>query len=99
MRFYSTPRLRETVLAKRRMREAQAEHAEANQFQVPVLDKVAKDMLVTEIVRGMWLAAEQMFKPPYTMMYPQEKGPLSPRFRGEHALRRYPTGNLPLTCE
>ena len=30
--------------------------------------------------------------PPYTIMYPFEKGPLSPRFRGEHALRRYPNG-------
>lgn len=27
-----------------------------------------------------------------TINYPFEKGPLSPRFRGEHALRRYPTG-------
>ena len=35
---------------------------------------------------------EQMFRPPYTIMYPFEKGPLSPRFRGEHALRRYPSG-------
>ena len=35
---------------------------------------------------------EQFFRPPYTTMYPFEKGPLSPRFRGEHALRRYPSG-------
>jgi NADH dehydrogenase (ubiquinone) Fe-S protein 8 len=35
---------------------------------------------------------EQFFRPPYTIMYPFEKGPLSPRFRGEHALRRYPSG-------
>lgn len=28
----------------------------------------------------------------YTIFYPFEKGPISPRFRGEHALRRYPTG-------
>ena len=35
---------------------------------------------------------ENFFKPPYTIMYPYEKGPLSPRFRGEHALRRYPSG-------
>jgi len=46
----------------------------------------------TEIVRGMWLVLEQFFRPPYTIMYPFEKGPLSPRFRGEHALRRYPSG-------
>ena len=40
----------------------------------------------------MWLVLEQFFRPPYTIMYPFEKGPLSPRFRGEHALRRYPSG-------
>lgn len=33
-----------------------------------------------------------MFKEPATINYPFEKGPLSPRFRGEHALRRYPNG-------
>ena len=32
------------------------------------------------------------FREPVTLMYPFEKGPLSPRFRGEHALRRYPNG-------
>jgi NADH dehydrogenase (ubiquinone) Fe-S protein 8 len=65
---------------------------EETQYKVPVLDKVAREMLMTEILRGMWLVGEQMFKTPYTIMYPQEKGPLGPRFRGEHALRRYPTG-------
>jgi formate hydrogenlyase subunit 6/NADH:ubiquinone oxidoreductase subunit I len=40
----------------------------------------------------MWIVLEQFFRPPYTIYYPYEKGPLSPRFRGEHALRRYPTG-------
>ncbi|KAJ3339514.1 hypothetical protein HDU93_008045 [Gonapodya sp. JEL0774] len=49
-------------------------------------------MLMTEIFRGMSVAHEMIFKEPYTIMYPFEKGPLSPRFRGEHALRRYPTG-------
>jgi NADH dehydrogenase (ubiquinone) Fe-S protein 8 len=44
------------------------------------------------IAPGMWLVLEQFFRPPYTIMYPFEKGPLSPRFRGEHALRRYPSG-------
>ena len=32
------------------------------------------------------------FREPATINYPFEKGPLSPRFRGEHALRRYPSG-------
>lgn len=35
---------------------------------------------------------ENFFREPYTIKYPFEKGPVSPRFRGEHALRRYPTG-------
>ena len=38
------------------------------------------------------LAMRYMFKPKATIAYPNEKGPLSPRFRGEHALRRYPSG-------
>ncbi|KAG5440630.1 hypothetical protein PCK2_000340 [Pneumocystis canis] len=42
--------------------------------------------------RGMYVVLEQFFRKPYTLLYPFEKGPVSPRFRGEHALRRYPTG-------
>ncbi|CAG8718251.1 24231_t:CDS:2, partial [Gigaspora margarita] len=56
------------------------------------LDKTAQLFFFTEMLRGMWVVLEQFFRPPYTIFYPYEKGPLSPRFRGEHALRRYPTG-------
>ena len=45
-----------------------------------------------ELVKGMWLTLRVMFRPKTTLNYPHEKGPLSPRFRGEHALRRYPNG-------
>ena len=38
------------------------------------------------------MTLSQMFREPATINYPFEKGPLSPRFRGEHALRRYPSG-------
>lgn len=55
-------------------------------------DVVASNILMTEIFRGMWVVLENFFRPPYTINYPYEKGPLSPRFRGEHALRRYPSG-------
>ena len=49
--------------------------------------------LLVEIVRGMMLTLKYMFfMPRVTINYPYEKGPLSPRFRGEHALRRYPNG-------
>jgi len=56
------------------------------------LDKAVHLFFFTEIIRGMWIVLENFFRPPYTIMYPFEKGPLSPRFRGEHALRRYPSG-------
>ncbi|KAI0832646.1 NADH dehydrogenase Fe-S protein 8 [Trametes gibbosa] len=56
------------------------------------VDKAVHLFFFTEIIRGMWIVMEQFFRPPYTIMYPFEKGPLSPRFRGEHALRRYPSG-------
>ncbi|PGH14013.1 NADH-ubiquinone oxidoreductase 23 kDa subunit, mitochondrial [Helicocarpus griseus UAMH5409] len=56
------------------------------------LDKAGKYFLLTEMLRGMYVVLEQFFRPPYTIFYPFEKGPISPRFRGEHALRRYPSG-------
>ncbi|XP_066603764.1 NADH-ubiquinone oxidoreductase subunit 8 [Prorops nasuta] len=45
-----------------------------------------------EILRGFAVAYSYLFREPATINYPFEKGPLSPRFRGEHALRRYPSG-------
>lgn len=56
------------------------------------LDKTARGFLLTELVKGFALTFSYMFKPKVTLNYPFEKGPLSPRFRGEHALRRYPNG-------
>jgi NADH-quinone oxidoreductase subunit I len=55
-------------------------------------DRSARTILLAELVSGMWLTLKYFFKPKVTVNYPYEKGPLSPRFRGEHALRRYPTG-------
>ena len=52
----------------------------------------AKSLLLLEFVSGMWLTLRYMFRPKATLNYPYEKGPVSPRFRGEHALRRYPNG-------
>lgn len=46
----------------------------------------------SEIMRGLSCTLGNFFKEPATINYPFEKGPLSPRFRGEHALRRYPSG-------
>ncbi|NOS75532.1 MAG: NADH-quinone oxidoreductase subunit NuoI [Methyloglobulus sp.] len=48
--------------------------------------------LLLELLRGMAITGRSMFKPKVTVQYPEEKTPLSPRFRGLHALRRYPNG-------
>ena len=57
-----------------------------------MLDRTARSLLLTEIVAGMWLTLKYFFRPKVTINYPYEKGAISPRFRGEHALRRYPNG-------
>ncbi|GIL70238.1 hypothetical protein Vretimale_3520 [Volvox reticuliferus] len=57
-----------------------------------VLDDSAHMLLLTEIWRGMAYTLGAFFDKKVTIMYPFEKGQVSPRFRGEHALRRYPTG-------
>jgi NADH dehydrogenase (ubiquinone) Fe-S protein 8 len=56
------------------------------------LDNSSKVFFITEIARAFWLSGEVFLKPKVTINYPFEKGYLSPRFRGEHALRRYPSG-------
>ncbi|MBI3440435.1 MAG: NADH-quinone oxidoreductase subunit NuoI [Proteobacteria bacterium] len=54
--------------------------------------KSVRSFFLVELVRGMALTFSYMFRPRVTLNYPFEKGPLSPRFRGELALRRYPSG-------
>ena len=51
-----------------------------------------KSFLLIDMIKGHWLTLTYFFKPKVTLNYPYEKGPISPRFRGEHALRRYPSG-------
>ena len=57
-----------------------------------LVDRSRRGLLLSELVSGLWLTLTYLFKPKVTINYPHEKGPLSPRFRGEHALRRYPNG-------
>ena len=57
-----------------------------------VVDRGARALLLGEIAGGLWLTLKYFFRRKVTLNYPHEKGPLSPRFRGEHALRRYPNG-------
>ena len=59
------------------------------------LNKIAfvlKEFLLIEIISGLLLTLKYFFKPKVTINYPFEKGILSSRFRGEHALRRYDSG-------
>ena len=49
-----------------------------------------RSLLLLELLGGMALTLKYLFRPKYTLMYPMEKTPQSPRFRGLHALRRYP---------
>ncbi|XP_055337998.1 NADH-quinone oxidoreductase subunit I-like [Paramacrobiotus metropolitanus] len=55
-------------------------------------ETASKTIFWRELVSGLLVVVGQVFKEPATINYPFEKGPLSPRFRGEHALRRYPSG-------
>ena len=56
------------------------------------LDRAARSLLLSELLGGMWLTLKYFFRRKATINYPFERTPLSPRFRGEHALRRYPNG-------
>ena len=51
-----------------------------------------KGFMLLDFIKAFALAMKYYVTPKATLNYPFEKGPLSPRFRGEHALRRYPNG-------
>jgi NADH-quinone oxidoreductase subunit I len=57
-----------------------------------LLDRTARSFLLLELLSGMSLTLRYFFKPKATLNYPFEKNVISPRFKGEHALRRYPNG-------
>ena len=56
------------------------------------LGQAISSLFLKEFVSAFFLSMRCFFAPKKTLNYPFEKGPLSPRFRGEHALRRYPNG-------
>ena len=57
-----------------------------------MIKKFIKTYFLTELLRGMGVTLKVLFTPKVTLRYPEEKTPLSPRFRALHALRRYPNG-------
>ena len=59
---------------------------------MPPLRELFNTWLLTDLLRGMGLTGRSFFRRKITVQYPEEKTPMSPRFRGLHALRRYPNG-------
>jgi NADH-quinone oxidoreductase subunit I len=56
------------------------------------LDRSARSIFLWDLVVGFYVGLKYFFAPKKTVNFPFERGPISPRFRGEHALRRYPSG-------
>jgi len=56
------------------------------------LKLVLQSLLLWELFCGLWLTGKYLFKRKITVQFPEENTPISPRFRGLHALRRYPNG-------
>ena len=56
------------------------------------LNRILKIIFLSEFIKSIEIAFKEIFKNKKTINYPFEKGAISPRFRGEHALRRYPNG-------
>ena len=56
------------------------------------ITRIIKTIFMADFAAGLSIALKKMFKPKKTINYPFEKGKISSRFRGEHALRRYPSG-------
>ncbi|SFU51147.1 NADH dehydrogenase subunit I [Nitrosomonas eutropha] len=56
------------------------------------IKRFLKSFLLFELLKGMKVTGRYLFAPKITVHYPEEKTPQSPRFRGLHALRRYPNG-------
>ena len=56
------------------------------------INRIIKTIFMADFAAGLLIAVKKIFKSKKTINYPFEKGKISPRFRGEHALRRYPNG-------
>lgn len=56
------------------------------------IKRYLNSFLLVELVRGLFVTGRHLFARKITVQYPEERAPASPRFRGLHALRRYPNG-------
>ena len=61
--------------------------------------RIFKTVFLIEFIQGLLMAVREIFRKSKTINYPFEKGSISPRMRGEHALRRYPNGEERCTIE
>ena len=59
---------------------------------VKTLKRYLNTFLLYELVKGLMVTGRHLFARKITIQYPEEYTPMSPRFRGLHALRRYPNG-------
>ena len=59
---------------------------------VKALKRYLNTFLLVELVKGLMVTGRHLFARKITIQYPEERTPMSPRFRGLHALRRYPNG-------
>jgi NADH-quinone oxidoreductase subunit I len=59
---------------------------------VNALKRFLNTFLLFELVKGLMVTGRHLFARKITIQYPEERTPMSPRFRGLHALRRYPNG-------
>ncbi len=56
------------------------------------IGRIFKSLFLLELFKGLSVTGRYFFKRKFTIQYPEEKAPISPRFRGRHALRRYANG-------
>ena len=78
------------LASPKRPKITRAQLQTARARRVTSIGRGIKSLFLTEFVSAFFLSMRYFFAPKKTLNYPFEKGPLSPRFRGEHALRRYP---------
>ncbi|XP_076677038.1 NADH dehydrogenase (ubiquinone) 23 kDa subunit [Andrena cerasifolii] len=90
--FQTLPKVLNMPLCRNKYYSVHGEQDAKSETWNDVADKAIHKAFMLEIARGMGIALSHVFREPATINYPFEKGPLSPRFRGEHALRRYPSG-------
>merc|ERR1712242_250919 len=90
--IYGNPQIQEAKAQK----QGEYVYVNAPSDKIPGYGEMVLNMnkwfLMTEIATGIAIFTGNIFREPATINYPFEKGPLSPRFRGEHALRRYASG-------